>query len=86
MAMERKLPVSGWERIGTHDLRLNADPHGGFYHVTLMDVDDADVIVVNEDDLVALRDRLSGVIAIIQKEATVTAALQGEATCQPKST
>lgn len=53
---------NNWERIGTHDLRLDATPSGGFYHVTLRDADDGDVIVVNEDDLMALRDRLTQII------------------------
>lgn len=53
-----------WETIGNNDLRLQVDPRdcGGFYHVTLRDADDGDVIVVNEDDIIALRDRLSEII------------------------
>ena len=48
-----------WENIGNNDLRLSAVPIGGFRHVVLRDADDGDVIVVNEDDVRALRDRLS---------------------------
>lgn len=51
------------ERIGTHDLRMDTTPCAGFYHVTLRDADDGDVIIVNEDDLIPLRDKLNEVIA-----------------------
>ena len=52
-----------WERIGNHDLRIDATPAGGFHHVALRDADDGDTIVVNEDDLIPLRDKLNEVIA-----------------------
>lgn len=51
-----------WESIGNNDLRLYVDPTCGFYHVTLRDADDGDVIVVNEDDLESLRDRLTQIL------------------------
>ena len=53
--------ASEWfeEQIGNNDLRLDATPAGGFFHVFLRDADDGDVIIVNEDDVRALRDRLS---------------------------
>lgn len=51
-----------WEMIGTHDLRLSSGSSGGFVHVILRDADDGDVIVINEDDLRALRDRLDQII------------------------
>lgn len=47
------------EQIGTHDLRYSDTSIAGFYHVSLRDADDGDVIIVNEDDLVALRDRIN---------------------------
>ena len=50
------------EQVGTNDLRYNDTPQGGFCHVLLRDADDGDVIIVNEDDLVALRDRLTRTI------------------------
>ncbi len=51
-----------WEQIGNNDLRLDATPQGGFFHVALRDADDGDVIIVNEDDVEALRDRLTKVL------------------------
>ena len=48
-----------WEATGNNDLRLQIDGAGGFRHVVLRDADDGDVIVVNEDDVEVLRDRLS---------------------------
>jgi hypothetical protein len=49
-------------QIGNNDLRGEVLPGGGFNHVALRDADDGDVIIVNEDDLVALRDWLTRVI------------------------
>lgn len=57
-----------WEPIGNNDLRLQYDSDGGFHHVVLRDADDGDVIVVNEDDLVSLRDRLSEIITAANLE------------------
>ena len=51
-----------WETVGNNDLRLSCSVGGGFHHVVLRDADDSGVIVVNEDDLRALRDRLTKVI------------------------
>lgn len=51
-----------WETIGNSDLRLQVDNDGGFNHVVLRDADDGDVIVVNEDDVGALRDRLTKIL------------------------
>jgi hypothetical protein len=68
------------ERVGNNDLRYSDNPHGGFRHVVLRDADDGDVIVVNEDDLVALRDRLTRTINQLENsiapddQQTVTAA------------
>ena len=53
-----------WEQVGAHDLRYDDTPAGGFHHVILRDADDGDTIVVNEDDLVALRDRLDRTIRV----------------------
>jgi folate-dependent phosphoribosylglycinamide formyltransferase PurN len=50
------------EIIGTHDLRYEDKAEGGFVHVVLRDADDGDVIIVNEDDIRALRDRLTKTI------------------------
>ena len=50
------------EQVGTHDLRYEDVLTDGFCHVVLYDADDHDRIVVNEDDLVALRDRLNKTI------------------------
>lgn len=50
-------------QIGNNDLRYNDEPSpGGYWHVTLRDADDGDVIVINEDDLEELRDRLQATI------------------------
>lgn len=57
-----------WEAIGNNDLRLLDNGAGGFRHVVLKDVDDGDWIVVNEDDLEALRDRLSVIINEMKSE------------------
>lgn len=51
-----------YEQVGNNDLRYNDTPEGGFCHVVLRDADDGDLIVINEDDLVALRDRLDKTI------------------------
>lgn len=55
-----------WEQVGNNDLRFCCDGAGGFYHVTLRDADDGDVIVVNEDDVEALRDKLTEVLGRIR--------------------
>jgi hypothetical protein len=52
-----------WEVIGNNDLRAEVDVSCGFAHVVLRDADDGDVIVVNEDDVVVLRNYLNRVIA-----------------------
>jgi vacuolar-type H+-ATPase subunit F/Vma7 len=51
-----------WEAIGNNDLRMQYEPESGFHHVTLRDADDGDVIVINEDDIETLRDRLSQIL------------------------
>jgi hypothetical protein len=51
-----------YEVIGTHDLRLEEVQRGGFVHLALRDADAGDVIVVNEDDIRSLRDRLTETI------------------------
>ncbi len=60
-----------WEQVGNHDLRINAKPKGGFFHVALRDADDGDVVMVNEDDVRALRDRLTKVLEDMAKEAAM---------------
>ena len=50
-------------QVGNNDLRYDDEPAGGFYHVVLRDADDGYRIVVNEDDLIPLRDRLNETIA-----------------------
>jgi hypothetical protein len=57
------MPSDNWEIVGTHDLRIDVTPSGGFHHVALRDADDGDVIIINEDDLIPLRDYLNEVIA-----------------------
>lgn len=52
-----------YRKIGNHDLRLDDEPLGGYVHVALTDADDGDVVIINEDDLVPLRDELSKIIA-----------------------
>jgi hypothetical protein len=52
--------------IGTHSLRAECIPYGGFYHVTLADADDGDVIIVNEDDIESLRDYLNEVLQMMK--------------------
>lgn len=59
-----------WEKVGTHDLRIDTEPTGGFHHVALRDADDGDTIIVNEDDLVPLRDKLTEVIRRAGLEGT----------------
>jgi len=60
------------EIIGTHDLRLDSKPAGGFRHLVLRDSDDGDTIVINEDDIEPLRDKLSQILQEI-KDASTTA-------------
>ncbi len=55
-------PHPNEEAVGNNDLRYDDTPLGGFHHVMLRDADDGDVIIVNEDDLIALRDRLDQTI------------------------
>ena len=50
------------EQVGNNDLRYDDTPQGGFCHIMLRDADDNDVIIINEDDVVTLRDRLTQTI------------------------
>ena len=61
MKLAREL-IGNWESVGNHDLRMDAQCIGGFWHVVLRDADDGDLIMINEDDLVALRDKLNQII------------------------
>ena len=54
-------------QIGTHDLRGALCKGGGFTMLELRDADDGDCTIVNEDDLVALRDFINLVIEEIDK-------------------
>jgi hypothetical protein len=54
--------IGEWETVGNNDLRIWCDGAGGFYHVTLRDADDGDTIIVNEDDVQTLRDRLTRIL------------------------
>jgi len=46
------------EQIGNNDLRFEDATAGGFNHIILSDADDGDTIVVNEDDISSLVNRL----------------------------
>jgi hypothetical protein len=46
------------EKIGNNGLRFEDGTDSGFHHVILKDADDGDVIVVNEDDIDSLIERL----------------------------
>jgi hypothetical protein len=62
------MKTGNWQQVGTHDLRIDTTPQGGFHHVVLKDADDGDVIVINEDDLIPLRDKLSEIISNLGRQ------------------
>ncbi len=51
-----------WEPVGNNDLRYDDTPQGGFTYVALRDADDHNVIIINEDDVVLLWERLGRTI------------------------
>lgn len=52
-----------FEPCGNNDLRVRVGPSGGFIFVELYDADDHDHIVLQEDDIIALKKWLDQVVA-----------------------
>lgn len=58
----RKIDLDEDRQVGNNDLRVQAEGIGGFRHVTLRNAGNGMVIIVNEDDVEALRDYLNAVL------------------------